>query len=220
MTVEDALAEARRSRLELRGGLAAAGRAPPGGSRPRRDRRGALALLKAAELSRQSAIGEALPSVVLSAEYGKSSNAWDSLKGTYAVVGALRVPIFQGGRVKGRVLQADAQLSQQRAQVEDLKARIELEVRSALLDVQAADQRVRVARGAADLATEQLVQAQDRFSAGVTGNIEVVQAQEAAATAAENYLSALFAHNLAKIAVARAIGLSEARAQEYLGGTK
>jgi outer membrane protein TolC len=198
-TVEDALAEATRSRLDLRG---------------------ALALLKAAELNRQSAIGEALPSVTLSAEYGKSSDAWDTLKGTYAVIGAVRVPIFQGGRVKGRVLQADAQLAQQRAQVEDLKAKIELEVRSSLLDVQAADQRVRVARGAADLANEQLAQAQDRFSAGVTGNIEVVQAQEAAATAAENYLSALFAHNLAKIAVARAIGLSEARAQQYLGGTK
>ena len=148
------------------------------------------------------------------------SNAWDTLKGTYALVGAVNVPIFQGGRVKGRVMQADAQLAQQKAQLADLRARIELEVRSALLDVQAADQRVRVAKGAADLAAEQLVQAQDRYSAGVTSNIEVVQAQEAAATATENYLSALFAHNLAKITVARAIGLSEERAQKFLGGAQ
>ena len=88
----------------------------------------------------------------LAADLGRSSSAWDSLHGTYAVAAAVRVPIFQGGRVQGRVLQADAQLKQQQAQVEDLRARIEYEVRSALLDVQAADDRVRVARSAADLA--------------------------------------------------------------------
>ncbi len=98
------------------------------------------------------------------------------------------VPLFQGGRVRRRVVQADARLRQQRAQLEDLRARIGYEVRSALLDVQAADQRVRVAKSAADLANQQLVQAQDRFAAGVTSNIEVVQAQEALATATENYL--------------------------------
>jgi outer membrane protein TolC len=87
-----------------------------------------------------------------------------------------------------------------------------------MLDVQAADRRVQVARSAADLANQQLTQAQDRFSAGVTSNIEVVQAQEALATATENYLSALYAHNLAKISLARAIGLSEERAGRFLGG--
>jgi outer membrane protein TolC len=68
-----------------------------------------------------------------------------------------------------------------------------------------------VAKSAADLADQQVVQARDRFTAGVTSNIEVVQAQEALATATENYLSALYAHNLAKISLARAIGLSEER---------
>jgi hypothetical protein len=58
----------------------------------------------------------------------------------------------------------------------------------------------------------------DRFSAGVTGNVEVVQAQEAVATATENYLSALYSHNLAKISLARATGLSEERASRLLGG--
>ena len=100
----------------------------------------------------------------------------------------------------------------------DLRARIDFEVRSALLDVQASDQRVKVAKSAADLANQQVVQAQDRFAAGVTSNIEVVQAQEALATATENYLSALYAHNLAKISLARATGLSEERARQFLGG--
>ena len=185
----------------------------------REDLRSAQALVDAARAAKQSAIGEALPSAHLLADVGRSSNAWDSLKGTYAVQATVTIPIFQGGRVVGRVEQADAQLKQQEAQVEDLRARVEYEVRSALLDVQASDDRVRVAKSAAELADAQLAQAQDRFTAGVSSNIEVVQAQEAVATATDNYLSALYAHNLAKISLARAVGLSEARARQFLGGT-
>jgi outer membrane protein TolC len=186
----------------------------------REDLRGALALVKAAESGRQAAIGGGLPSVGVAADLGKSSDGWDSLKNTYTVAASVRVPVFQGGRVRAQVLQADAQLTQQKAVVEDLRARIEFEVRSALLDIQAADQRVRVARSTADLAGQQLVQAQDRFSAGVSSNLEIVQAQDAVATATENYLAALLAHNLAKISLARAIGLSEQRALQYLTGAK
>jgi len=186
----------------------------------REDLQSALALVQAAQAGRQAAAGERLPSLSVAADLGASSNAWDTLHGTYAVVASVTVPIFQGGRVHGRVLQADAQVKQQQAQVDDLRARIEYEVRSALLDVQAADDRVRVAKSAADLAGEQLTQAQDRFTAGVTGNIEVVQSQESVATATDNYLSALYAHNLAKISLARAIGLAEARAKQFRGGTK
>jgi outer membrane protein TolC len=186
----------------------------------REDLQSAQALVDAARSGKQAAIGDGLPSAHVLADLGRSSNAWDSLHGTYAVQASVTVPIFQGGRVRGRVIQADAQIKQQEAQVEDLRARIEYEVRSALLDVQAADDRVRVARSAADLAGEQLTQAQDRFTAGVSSNIEVVQAQEALATATDNYLSALYAHNLAKISLARAIGLSEERAQQFLGGTE
>ena len=186
----------------------------------RQDLQGAEALVKAAQAGKQAAIGEGLPSAHLTADLGRSSSAWDSLHGTYAVAASVTIPIFQGGRVHGRVVQADAQVKQQEAQVADLRARIEYEVRSALLDVRAADDRVHVAKSAADLAGEQLAQARDRFTAGVSSNIEVVQAQEAVATATDNYLSALYAHNLAKISLARAIGLSEERAQQFLGGNQ
>ncbi len=196
MSVDDALRQAYESRDDLRS---------------------AAALLKAAQSNRQAAIGESLPSLNVTGDYGQSSSAWDSLHGTYSVTAAVRVPIFQGGRERGRVLQADAQLKQQQAQIEDLRARIEYEVRAALLDAQAADQRVQVAKSASDLAAEQLVQAQDRFAAGVASNIEVVQAQESVATATDNYIGALYAHNLAKISLARAVGLSEERAQQLVG---
>ena len=186
----------------------------------REDYKGAQAMLRAAEAARRAAMGEALPTVRVNTDYGRIGNTFADALATYTVNATVTVPLFQGGRVHGRLLQADAQLRQQAAQVEDLRSRIEYDVRTATLDAESADQRVRVAKQAADLAAEQLAQAQDRFAAGVTGNLEVVQAQEAMATATDNYLTSLHAHNVAKISLARAIGLSEERVGELLGGRK
>jgi multidrug resistance efflux pump len=83
--------------------------------------------------------------------------------------------------------------------------------------VAAADQ-VRVAQSSVKLAQETLTQAQDRFSAGVTDNLEVIQAQEAVAGANENYIASLYAHNLAKVEFARAIGFAEQGVKDYLKG--
>ena len=163
-------------------------------------------------------MGEGLPSVSVSGDY----RAQFRTRGTRCT-GPTRSTRWcacrssRAGACTAASLQADAELKQQQAQLADLRARIEYEVRSALLDLQAADERVRVARSAADLAGQQLAQAQDRFTAGVTSNLEVVQAQEAVATATDNYLSALYAHNLAKISLARAIGLAEERGRQLLG---
>jgi outer membrane protein TolC len=186
----------------------------------RSDFRAAGAALQAAEAARRAAQGEALPSVHFDAAYGDIGNTAGTAKMTYSVAASLRVPIFQGGRVRGHVLQADAALQQQKAQLEDLRSRIDYEVRAAFLDLKAADEFVRVAKSTTDLANEQLAQAQDRFTAGVASNIEVVQAQEAVATATESYLSSLYAHNLAKVSLARALGIGEKSAGRFLGGVK
>jgi outer membrane protein TolC len=186
----------------------------------RSDFRAAGAALEAAEAARRAAQGEGLPSVYFDAAYGEIGNTAGTAKMTYLVAATLRVPIFQGGRVRGRVLQADAALQQQKAQLEDLRGRIDYEVRAAFLDLKAADEFVHVAKSTTDLANEQLAQAQDRFTAGVASNIEVVQAQEAVATATESYLSSLYAHNLAKVSLARALGTAEKSAGRFLGGVK
>jgi outer membrane protein TolC len=184
----------------------------------RADYKAALELLKASEARRRSAYGSLAPSVHLEADYGDIGNSWSTALGTYAVMASVRVPLFQAGRERGRVLMADAALEQDRAQLADLRARIEFDVRAAYMDLQAADERVRVARGAADLANQQMVQAQDRFAAGVASHIEVVQAQEAVATESENLIASLFAHNQAKAALARATGMAEDAAERLVGG--
>jgi outer membrane protein TolC len=122
--------------------------------------------------------------------------------------------------VRGDVLQADALLKQRRSELEDLRSRMEFEVRIAFLDLKSAADLVQVAQSTTALAQEQLRQAQDRFAAGVANNIDVVQAQESLASANENYISSLNVFNLAKLSLARALGVAETATQRYLGERK
>ncbi len=184
----------------------------------RADYLSAQALLRSAEMSRKAALAERYPNLAVAGDYGTLGRTPGNSHGTFTAAAALNIPIFQGGRVRGEIVQADAVLAQRRAQLEDQRSRIEFEVRSALLDVQAAAEQVQVAQSSANLAQQALAQAQDRFAAGVTSNIEVVQAQEALAVTNENYVASLLAHNLAKLSLARALGVAEEASKEFLGG--
>jgi len=113
-------------------------------------------------------------------------------------------------------LQAEATLRRARQQLENLRGQIEADLRNAFLDLSSAADQVEVARSSVDLATQTLAQARDRFAAGVTDNLEVVQAQESVASANESYISSLYAHNLAKVELARAEGDAEAAVKRYL----
>jgi len=109
-------------------------------------------------------------------------------------------------------------LKQRQAELADLRSRIEYQVRTAFLDLKASGDQVQVASQAMSLADEQLKEAEDRFSAGVVNSIEVVLAEEAYASAHENYISSLFAYNLAKGSLARALGIAETSATSILEG--
>ena len=184
----------------------------------RSDYQALLSQVRAAEINKQAAEAEWFPSLNISADYGFLGNQPGGALGTYTVAGGIRIPIFQGGRVRGEVMQADSLLRQRRAEAENMRGQIEYEVRTAMLDVQAAAQQVEVAQQAQQLAAEQLKQSQDRFAAGVAGNLEVVQSQQAVVTASENYINALNAHNVAKLLLTRALGVAETRVKEYLKG--
>lgn len=180
----------------------------------------ALERLKAAQASRAAIVGALLPSVHLNADYGALGLTVGSSVGTYALVGAVNVPIFQGGKTQGRLIQADADIKTRRAEADDLKAGIYYDVRTAFLDLQANGEQLQVATRAKDLAASQLAQARDRFAAGVADNIEVVQAQEAVALANEQYIAGLYSYNVSKAALARALGVAEESARKYLGGSR
>jgi outer membrane protein TolC len=176
--------------------------------------------LKAAEAERQSAIGEWLPSLSVNADYGRIGLTPSTSESTYTIAGAVNVPIFNGGRTKGRIMQADADLRSRRSELEDLRAGIDFDVRSAFFDLRASNEQLDVATRSRDLANQQLTQARDRFAAGVASNIEVVQAQEAVATASEQYINAVYSFNIAKALLARDLGAAEEMAKQVLGGVR
>jgi len=183
-------------------------------SRP--DYLAAVQQVRGAEQFRRAATAEHLPSVDFSGDYGAAGvNVGDS-HGVFDVGATLQIPIFAGGKAHADILQAEAQLRQDRQQLENLRGQIDYDVRTALLDLNAAADQVAVARQSMDLANQTLDQARDRFTAGVADNLEVVEAQEAVATANENYISSLYSHNLAKVELARAIGFAEQGIRQYL----
>jgi outer membrane protein TolC len=184
----------------------------------RADYQAALAQVRAAELSRRAAAAGRYPSLDVGANLGDIGVNPAQSNGTWQVNGGINIPIFAGNRVHGDVLQADAQLKQARSQLGDIRGRIDYEVRTALLDLNAAAEQVEVARSSVDLAEQALAQSQDRFTAGVADNLEVVQAQEAVASAHESYIESLYAHNLSKVELAHAIGDAEEGVKRYLKG--
>ncbi len=184
----------------------------------RSDYQAAQAQVRAAELAHRAAAAGRYPTVGLDANYGDIGVTPAQSNGTWQVNGGINIPIFAGGKVHSDLLEADSQLKQARSQLGDLRGRIDYEVRSALLDLNSAADQVEVARSSVDLAEQTLTQSRDRFSAGVTDNLEVVQAQEAVAAAHESYIESLYAHNLAKVELARSIGDAEQGVERYLKG--
>ena len=172
----------------------------------RDDYRAAEARLRAAAAAKTAALNDNLPSLHLTADYGEIGRSSADTHNTYSVMTQLRIPLFDAANVRGHLLEADGLLQRRRAELADFHARVEYEVRAAYLDLRAADQQLQAADDAVTLANQELDQTRDRFGAGVAGNIEVVQAQESVATATENYISSLYAHNLAKASLAHAIG--------------
>jgi len=184
----------------------------------RSDYQAAAAQVRAAELSRRGATAGHYPSLDIGANFGDIGVNPGQSNGTWQVDGGLTIPIFAGGKTHSDVLEAEAQLRQARSQLNDLRGRIDYEVRASLLDLNSAAEQVEVARSSVDLAEQALTQSRDRFTAGVTDNLEVVQAQESVASAHESYIQSLYAHNLAKIELARAIGNAEQGVESYLKG--
>ena len=184
----------------------------------RSDYKAARERLVAAQLERSAALAGYFPTVDVAGNYGEIGSVPGNVLPTYAVFGTVNIPIFQGGKVHGDVLKAEASLRQAQAQMADVRGQIDQDIRNALLDLKSSSDQVEVAQSSVNLAEQALTQSQDRFSAGVTDNLEVIQAQEALASAHEGLISSLYYHNLAKVSFARALGRAEEGVREYLKG--
>ncbi|HTV07330.1 MAG TPA: TolC family protein [Acidobacteriaceae bacterium] len=172
----------------------------------------------AAEHARKAATDERLPVISFSGDYGDIGVNPANSHGTGDATGSLDVPVFEEAKLRGDARQAQAQLDQERARLSDLEGQISADVRDSILDIQAAEKQVQVARSSVDLAREALTEAQERYKAGVDNNLAVSQALSALAQADDQYVSSLYQHNVAKLSLARALGVAGNDYQMYVGG--
>jgi len=183
----------------------------------RNDLQRAKSLVRAAELNKSAQQAQYLPSVRFDGDYGTLGRTPGNSHGTFTAAATLSVPIFQGGKIRSDVQQAGVELQRRQAEFGDIEARVEADVRRAYMDVESATAQVSVAKNAVDLANQQLVQARDRFAAGVAGSLDVVESEQAVTEADENLIAALYSSNIAKATLARATGRGEQLVKDFLG---
>lgn len=157
------------------------------------------------------------PTLSFNGYYGVDKVNGSPSHGVFAAVGTLNIPIFREASIRGESDTAAAQLAALNAQFSDLQAKIDQQVRSALLDVGAARKLVDVAKSNVDLATQALSDETDRVNAGVDDTLPLVTAQAALASAQSNYVQSLYSYNLSKLALARSAGVIELQYRAYLG---
>jgi outer membrane protein TolC len=174
--------------------------------------------LKAAEKARSAATAERYPTISFSGDYGDIGVNPSHSHGTGDATGTLSVPVFEEGKLGGDARQAQAQLEIKRAEFSDIHGQISADVRDSILDIRAAQKQVEVSRSNVQLANEALSEAQQRYAAGVSDNLAVSQAQQSVAQADDQYVSSLYQHNIAKLSLARALGVAQRNYKNYVGG--
>ncbi len=172
----------------------------------------------AAEKARKAAAAERYPTLSFSGDYGDIGVNVLHSHGTGDAVGTLDIPVLEEGKLRGDKLTAQTQLEQKQAQMSNLRGQIAADVRDSILDIQAAQKQVQVSQSNVQLATEELSEAQQRFVAGISDNLSVSQAQQSVAQANDQYISSLYQHNVAKLTLARALGVAQTGYKAYVGG--
>ncbi|HEX8925990.1 MAG TPA: TolC family protein, partial [Terriglobales bacterium] len=184
--------------------------------RSRSDFRAALANVQVAQKDLSAVRSERYPVVSINGDYGVQGPAFGHSHGIFGFQAAVSVPVFTGGRIRGNITTAESALRQRRAAAENLRGQVDYDVRTSYLNLQAAKEQVDVAKQSVDLANESLDRSKERFAAGVTDSVEVVQAQQSLASANDQYIVSLYAHNLAKLQLARALGVARTSYGQYV----
>jgi outer membrane protein TolC len=163
-----------------------------------------------AELARRQAAESRYPSLSFEGYWSEQGLTPATAIPAYTYGLTLNVPLFTGGRIGAEQGKADLELRRIAQEQQEQRNQIALQVRTAIAQLAAAGHEVEVANQAVGLANEEVVQARDRFQAGVANNIEVISAQDALARANDNQIVALYRYNQSRADLARATGQMEA----------
>jgi outer membrane protein TolC len=184
----------------------------------RQDYRSAQQQVHAAQIQRAAARAERYPTLTFGGYYGVVGITYGSYHGNFVAQAQLKFPLFQEARLRGDSRVAEEQVIAGQSQVENLKQQIDADLRNAYLDYDSAKSLVAVARSNLDLAQTELDQANDRFKAGVTENLPVVDAEATLAQAQTTLVNSMYQYNVSKLELARAMGIIDRQYREYLSG--
>jgi outer membrane protein TolC len=159
-----------------------------------------------------------MPVASFAGDYGDIGKTPGHSHGTFSATGQISVPVLQIAKTKGQEQVADAQFEQAKDKLADQVQQVNQDVHDSLLDIQSSAKLVDSTHSNVELANQALSDAQDRYHAGVADNLPVSQAQSQVEQANDQYISALYQHNVAKLALARAIGGTQTNYKDYLGG--
>ena len=158
-----------------------------------------------------------LPTLAVNGYYGVIGITTGPYHGDFVAEGTLRFPIFREAGQRGEEQIIGSQLTALHQREADLRVTIDAQIRSAMLDVTAADELVKVAQSSVQLAQQELSDERDRFAAGVDDDLPVVDAEASLASAQAQLVSSLYQYNVAKLQLARSSGVVETRYRTYLG---
>jgi outer membrane protein TolC len=175
------------------------------------------AQLEVATRTQKAVRYQRLPTLAFGGFYGVQGETTGLYHGVFSAQGSLSVPVFREGEFRGEAEVASAQVSGLRRQIESLRVSIDEQIRASELDVQSADEMVKVARSNVALAQQEFADASDRFVAGVADNLPVVQAEARLAGAQSQLVSTMYQFNTAKLQLARNTGVVETQYKQYLG---
>jgi outer membrane protein TolC len=170
--------------------------------------RGEQARLGKARADGAAIASERLPRLDASADWGRSGEHYGDAIDTYAYALALTLPLVDGFRREGRLAEQRALVRESEVRARDLRDQVAAEVDAALLDLASGGEQQSIAVDRLELAVEEVAQATERFTSGVAGNIEVINAQASLLRARDADIDARFAVASARIALARATGVA------------
>jgi len=167
--------------------------------------------------NRKAATAERYPTIAFSGDFGDTGQNLAKSHSTFTAVGTASVPIFEEGKLRGDARTAQAQLDTEIATLSNARGQVQADVADSILDIQTAAKQVEVARTNVELAQQELSDAQERYKAGVADNLSVTQALASVAQANSQYVTSLYQHSVAKLELARAMGVVGTKYQQYLG---
>ena len=163
-----------------------------------------------------------LPDLIFDASYGRRNGSSESvrksggdnertlntfpLQPNWSVGLSLNIPIFDGFRTTNRVEETLHNYYNIRAQEEERRQQIALEVEQSYLRVVEFQERIKATDSAARAAKENLDLAQGRYQVGVGSIIEVTDAETLYTDAQTTYIRTIYDYKLADAQLARAMG--------------